>query len=193
MTVYKECQCSEGWRPVARLSSARPPLDIRFPDDGDAYGRSLSFSSDGNVLAVGVPFDSGNEACDGTTMNAAALAAGAVYIFAADRSGVWQRRAFLKARTALRLDQLGGEVALSGDGKVLAAKACGSPPTRRACVEITALTRRLVSNQATARVLPTGAALHMFLKSRRPVLGHTPQQRFQRPANWFHLASFRLL
>ena len=126
VTVYKECQCSEGWRPVAKLSSARPPPDIRFPsDNGDEDGRSLSFSSDGNVLAVGAPFDSGDEACDGTTMNTAAPAAGAVYVFAADSSGVWQRRAFLKARTALRLDQLGGEVALSGDGKVLAAKACG--------------------------------------------------------------------
>jgi hypothetical protein len=125
VTVYKECQCSEGWRPVAKLSSARPPPDIRFPNDGDEYGRSLSFSGDGNVLAVGAPMDAGDEACDGTTLNTAAPAAGAVYVFAADGSGVWQRRAFLKARTALRLDQLGGEVALSGDGKVLAAKACG--------------------------------------------------------------------
>jgi len=124
VTVYKECQCIEGWRPVARLSSARPPPDPRSPD-GDEYGRSLSFSGDGNVLALGAPMDSGDDACDGSTLNTAAPAAGAVYVFAADRSGVWQRRAFLKARTALRLDQLGSEVALSGDGKVLAAKACG--------------------------------------------------------------------
>jgi len=124
VTVYKQCACSEGWRRVAELRSLRPPPSRSSPE-GDHYGESLSLSADGNLLAVGASFDPGDAACDGATMNTAAVAAGAVYIYAADSSGAWQRRAFLKARTALPWDQLGAEVALSGDGKVLATKACG--------------------------------------------------------------------
>jgi hypothetical protein len=116
--VYKECACSEGWLLAAELPSLRA-----FPNfevfDTDHFGESLSLSGDGNVLAVGAPRDPGDLPCDGP------FSAGAVYIFAADSSGVWQRRAFLQGRTVVPSDQLGGEVALSADGKVLVAKACG--------------------------------------------------------------------
>jgi hypothetical protein len=119
--VYKACACADGWQLVAELRSTKPSFEaLEY-----GFGRALSFSSDGNTLAVGAGGDPGDASDDGTTMNFGSEAAGAVYIFAADDGGTWQRRAFLKAKTAPAFDQLGVRVALSGDGKVLLAGACG--------------------------------------------------------------------
>jgi hypothetical protein len=74
---------------------------------------------------VGAPTDPGDASDTGTGPNIGARDAGAVYVFGADASGTWQRRAFLKARGAPAFDQVGSDVALSGDGKVLAVMACG--------------------------------------------------------------------
>ena len=120
--VYKSCSCVGGWQLVAELRSAKPPLP-RAEDDG--FGRTLSFSRDGNTLAVGAWRDPGDASDNGTTVNFGSTASGAVYIFGADDGGTWQRRAFLKARTAPSFDQLGVRVSLSGNGKVLMAGACG--------------------------------------------------------------------
>lgn len=120
--VYKACDCAEGWQLAAALHSAKATRP--FPDD-DGFGRGLSFSSDGNTLAVGAFRDPGDASDTGPTTNTGAPDSGAVYIFAADASGSWQRRAFLKSRTSPASDQLGIVVSLSGDGKVLTAGACG--------------------------------------------------------------------
>jgi hypothetical protein len=122
--VYKPCPCGDGWRRVADLRSAKPPTTSRgYAVDG--FGTSVSLSGDGNTVAVGAPLDPGDASDTGVGPNSGAFESGAVYVFGADTSGAWQRRAFLKARGAPALDQLGADVALSGDGKVLAAKACG--------------------------------------------------------------------
>jgi hypothetical protein len=120
--VYKSCSCVGGWQFVAELRSAKRPLPW---DADDGFGRTLSFSSDGNMLAVGAWRDPGDASDNGTTVNYGSTASGAVYIFAADDGGTWQRRAFLKARTAPPFDQLGVRVSLSSNGKVLMAGACG--------------------------------------------------------------------
>ena len=120
--VYKACDCAERWQRVAALRSARAPRPA--PDD-DGFGRALSFSRDGGTLAVGAFRDPGDASNDGTIMNTGSPDSGAVYIFAADAAGAWQRRAFLKARTAPASDQLGAVVSLSGDARVLTAGACG--------------------------------------------------------------------
>jgi len=120
--VYRPCSCADGWQLVAELHSAKPP---QLPPDDDGFGRALSFSNDGKTLAVGAWRDPGDASDNGTTINFGSEASGAVYIFAADDGGTWQRRAFLKAKTAQAFDQLGVQVALSGDGKVLLAGACG--------------------------------------------------------------------
>jgi hypothetical protein len=109
---------------VAELRSAKPSRPEQ-PEDDDGFGRALSFSSNGNTLAVGAFRDPGDASDNGTTMNVGSPASGAVYIFAPDGGGTWQRRAFLKAKTAPASDQLGVVVSLSGDGKVLLAGACG--------------------------------------------------------------------
>lgn len=120
--VYMACACAERWQRVAALRSAKAPRPA--PED-DGFGRGLSFSSDGRTLAVGAFRDPGDASDNGTTMNTGSPDSGAVYIFGADDSGTWQRRAFLKAKTAPASDQLGVVVSLSGDGKVLLAGACG--------------------------------------------------------------------
>jgi hypothetical protein len=123
--VYKPCPCGDGWRLVADLRSAKSMTRPEDPPVIDAFGFALSLSGDGTKLAVGARLDFGDASDNGTTQNMGSSQSGAVYIFGADESGAWQRRAFLKARTAPVDDQLGAQVALSGDGKVLAAKACG--------------------------------------------------------------------
>jgi len=82
------------------------------------------FSGDGYTLAVGAPGDSSEENGDPASISFDSRGSGAVYIFAAEGE-VWQRRAFLKARTAPSCDRLGEQVVLSGDGKVLSAWATG--------------------------------------------------------------------
>jgi hypothetical protein len=119
--VYKACSCANGWQLVAELRSAKPSFEaLEY-----GFGHALSFSRDGNTLAVGAGGDPGDASDNGTTVNFGSEASGAVYIFAADDGGTWQRRAFLKAKTAPAFDQLGVRVSLSGDGKVLLAGACG--------------------------------------------------------------------
>jgi len=119
--VYKACSCADGWQLVAELRSAKPSFEaLEY-----GFGHALSFSSDGDTLAVGAGGDPGDASDNGTTMNLGSEASGAVYIFAADDGGTWQRRAFLKAKTAPAFDHLGVQVSLSSDGKVLLAGACG--------------------------------------------------------------------
>jgi hypothetical protein len=121
--VHTKCPCGEGWKRAADLRSAKP-LNLRGDED-DLFGNSLSFSRDGRTLAVGAAKDPGDANDTGSAPNRNAFDAGAIYIFGPDESGVWQRRAFLKARGAPMHDQVGHSVSLSADGKMLAAKACG--------------------------------------------------------------------
>src|SRR6185295_15022614 len=54
--VYKPCACSEGWRLVADLRSAKSLTRPVDPTD-DGFGLALSLSRDGATLAVGAPLD----------------------------------------------------------------------------------------------------------------------------------------
>ncbi|HET9207149.1 MAG TPA: hypothetical protein VFO28_12985 [Burkholderiaceae bacterium] len=121
--VYTKCPCGEGWKRAADLRSAKP-LNLNGDED-DGFGSSLSFSRFGTTLAVGAPMDPGDATDTGSTPNRNAFDAGAIYVFGPDASGVWHRRAFLKARGAPTHDQVGRAVSLSADGQVLATKACG--------------------------------------------------------------------
>jgi hypothetical protein len=117
--VHTQCNCADGWQEAAILRSAK--IDTLHDEQ---FGRSLSFNGQGTTLAVGAPGDAAGEIDNPATSNGPSPGAGAVYIFAADE-GLWQRRAFLKARAALPCDRLGEQVIFSGDGKVLAARAVG--------------------------------------------------------------------
>jgi hypothetical protein len=87
----------------------------------DLFGTSVSLSDDGNTLAVGALDEDGSA----TGVNGAddndAPGAGAVYLFRRN-DGAWSQEAYLKASNAERNDAL-SIVALSGDGRTLAAAA----------------------------------------------------------------------
>jgi len=88
----------------------------RYADIGDEFGRNLSISVDGKVLAVGVRYDD-NIGVD----------SGSVYVFQRPISGSWSGYSsdlasafYLRAKNGGTDDRFGLSVSLSGDGKVLA-------------------------------------------------------------------------
>ena len=86
----------------------------------DAFGLSISLSSDGNTLAVGAGLeDSAATGVNGDETDNSAPASGAAYVFV--RSGeVWQQQAYLKASNPDAIDSFGESVSLSADGNTLA-------------------------------------------------------------------------
>jgi hypothetical protein len=104
-----------GWAPQALVEADNA-------DTGDAFGRSVALSQDGNTLAIGARNEDGNSA--GGPGNNDATDAGAVYVFT--RSGtVWTQQAYIKAATPVLGDNFGYDVSLSADGNTLATSAIG--------------------------------------------------------------------
>jgi hypothetical protein len=92
----------------------------------DTFGTRLALSADGSVLAAGAPQQPGG----GTGVNppatdASAPESGAVYVFLRD-GGRWRQDAYVKAPDAAEYDLFGSAVALSGNGRLLAAAAMGA-------------------------------------------------------------------
>jgi hypothetical protein len=89
-------------------------------DARDQFGYSLALSADGNMLAVGAPFEAsaaiginGNESDNSTEES------GAAYVFT--RAGTtWSQHAYIKASNTGAWDAFGYSVALSGDATTLA-------------------------------------------------------------------------
>lgn len=97
-----------------KASNARP---------GDGFGLALDMSSDGDLLAVGAPFESS----DAQGMpGPASEGSGAVYLFGKpSAAGPWTQSETLKASRVGPRHALGFCVALSGDGHRLVATAPG--------------------------------------------------------------------
>lgn len=89
----------------------------------DAFGRSVSLSADGNVLAVGAYGESSSATgVDGDQADDSAPSAGAVYMFV--RSGIaWTQDAYVKGSNSEAYDMFGFSVSLSADGNTLAVRA----------------------------------------------------------------------
>ena len=101
-------------------------LKASYRVSNNVFGSSVSFSADGNTLAVGAPYDDGR----GTGVNSdqsfsfSTARSGAVYIFV--RSGeVWQQQAYLKADIAGENLWFGTDTSLSNDGNTLAVSRAG--------------------------------------------------------------------
>ena len=92
---------------------------------GDAFGRRVALSGDGNTLAVGAEDEKSNATgLNGDQSDNTASSAGAVYVFT--RSGnTWSQQAYVKASNTTTNDLLGTSVALSGNGNTLAVGAQG--------------------------------------------------------------------
>ena len=89
----------------------------------DRFGTDVSLSGDGNLLAVGAPFESSTATgVDGDQSNNGAGLSGAVYLFTR-ANATWQQRAYVKASNTGAGDFFGERVALTPDGATLAVSA----------------------------------------------------------------------
>ncbi len=93
-------------------------------DAGDEFGYVLALSGDGMTLAVGASLEDSNAVdVGGDTENNDVLNSGAVYVFAMGAKEEWHNQAYVKAPVAEEDYRFGSEVALSGDGDILAVSA----------------------------------------------------------------------
>ena len=94
---------------------------------GDALGTHVALSSDGRTLAVGAPGEaSASTGIDGNATDNSATGAGAVYVFAWTGFGQgkgWHQQAYIKAGNTGQGDGFGSQLAISGDGSILAVSA----------------------------------------------------------------------
>ncbi len=113
--VYVFVRDTEGtWSQQAYLKASNTGAEDRF-------GYSLSFSGDGNSLAVGAyREDSKAGGVGGDQTNNEAEDSGAVYVFVRDTEGTWSQQAYLKASNTGAWDQFGYSLSFSGDGNTLA-------------------------------------------------------------------------
>jgi hypothetical protein len=91
----------------------------------DWFGSRLQISGDGNTLASAAQLEDGNaKGINGNQVDETAEEAGAVYFFT--RTGTtWSQRAYVKSSNDEAFDEFGSSVALSRDGRTMAAGARG--------------------------------------------------------------------
>ena len=91
----------------------------------DWFGSRIGISGDGNTLAVPAQLEDSNaKGINGDQKNDEATEAGALYIFT--RAGTtWSQLAYVKSSNNKAFDEFGSSVALSRDGRTLAAGARG--------------------------------------------------------------------
>ena len=91
---------------------------------GDRFGVSVALTGDGNMLAVGAPFEDSSGKGIGSTSNESTTDAGAVYIYTRS-AGIWSPKVYVKAPNTGMGDLFGRSVTLSSDGNTLAVGAVG--------------------------------------------------------------------
>ncbi len=96
-------------------------IKASLPGSLDQFGDVLALSDDGNTLAVGVPEEDSNATgIDGNQGDNSKSAAGAVYVYARDPSGIWTQQAYIKSPASNTNGRFGLAVALSANGNRLA-------------------------------------------------------------------------
>lgn len=113
-------------RDSASSWSQRAYIKASNAAEGDGFGYSVALDGNGEVLAVGAPFeDSAATGIDGDQDDNTASGAGAVYVYAGNHdTNDWQLTAYVKAPNTESFDQF-GHVALSDDGSTLVVGAPG--------------------------------------------------------------------
>jgi hypothetical protein len=120
--VYVYVRDSLGqWSFDAYLKASNPQGSVDGnPDLGDVFGYAVALADDGNILAVGAySEDSNATGIGGNQLNDGASNSGAVYVFRRT-NGEWIQQAYVKAPNTGAGDVFGDNLALSGDGSVLA-------------------------------------------------------------------------
>lgn len=106
------------WMLQDYLKAAKPGVD-------DGFGTAVAISADGNTVAVGaLGEDSRATGVDGDPLDNTLTDSGAAYVFTTDGMA-WTQAAYLKAAHPDKADRFGEDLALSGDGAVLAIGASG--------------------------------------------------------------------
>jgi hypothetical protein len=122
--VYVYVRSGDDWTQQAYIKASNA-------GQSDTFGLSLALSSDGNSLAVAAPWEaSAATGVSGDQDDDSLPQAGAVYVFTREGE-TWSQQAFIKASNTGRQgvgddrdgDQFGFSIALSGDGRTLAAGA----------------------------------------------------------------------
>ena len=116
--------------------------------DNDKFGSAVSLSADGNVLAIGAPFE------DGPADNVTAQ--GSVYVFERTLNGSWLQRAYLNANNPSAQDLFGTAVALDNSGSLLV---IGAPQEQSATTGVNP------EGSTTDNTLSSAGAVYVFRKN----------------------------
>ena len=146
---------------------------------GDQFGASLDLSDDGNMLAVGAPWeDSSATGVNGNAADNSSLQSGAAYVFVRVGS-TWIQQAYFKASNTAPTTTIGGffgnAVALSGDASTLAVA------SRSEASNATGIN----GNQADTS-MPASGAVYVFRRSG----SNWSQQAYIKASNTDELDSF---
>ena len=106
-------------RDAAGVWSQQAYIKASNTDAGDKF---VVIALSGDTLAVGAPFeDSAATGIVGDQSDNSANAAGAVYVYTRDGTGIWSQQAYIKASNTDAGDRFGFGVALSGDSLAVSA------------------------------------------------------------------------
>jgi hypothetical protein len=113
--VYVFTRAAGTWTQQAYVKSANS-------DAGDLFGYSVSLSGDGNALAVAGYDEDGSGKGVNPANDDGLNGTGAIYAFEREK-GSWRQAGYFKGSRSQRNDALGYDVAISGDGRTIAAGA----------------------------------------------------------------------
>lgn len=114
--AYVYTRAGNSWSVQAYVKASNTKLN-------DWFGATVALSSDGNLLAVGAPFeDSGASGIGGDQASIALPDSGAVYLFGRSET-TWVQDAYVKASNPGSSDLFGARVVLAGDGATLVVSA----------------------------------------------------------------------
>jgi len=109
-------------RAIGYFKASNPDgIGLLTHENGDAFGRSVALSADGNTLAVGAPYeDSHATGINGDQGDSLIYGAGsgAVYVFARV-DGSWKQQAYVKASNTGKWDYFGSAISLNANGDTL--------------------------------------------------------------------------
>jgi hypothetical protein len=112
-------------RSVGGVWSHEAYLKASNTDEGDNFGKSVTLTENGNILAVGAPNEEGaHHGINPDESDNNNDESGAVYIFMRD-GGVWTQHAYIKSNDSSNEQFFGNALSFSVDGETLAIGADG--------------------------------------------------------------------
>lgn len=123
--AYVYVRANDQWSYDAYIKASNTEQMPNSAFSADHFGAAIALSADGNLMAVGAPYESSAATgIDGDAENNGAIEAGAVYVFRRD-AGTWQQHTYIKASNTQAVDHFGWAVAMNADGDMIAVGAPG--------------------------------------------------------------------